>query len=62
MNAQEEDVEKILKLLRRSLTGKLSAGAIAFMFVYVVGGGKAVCPLCGNQGIHPWEWSGAISL
>ena len=55
-------MEKIRKLLRRSLTGKLAAGGIAFMFVYMVGGGKAVCPLCGNQGIHPWEWSGSVSL
>ncbi len=55
-------MEKIRKILRRSLIGKLAAGSIAFTFVYVVGGGKAVCPLCGNQGIHPWEWSGSISL
>ena len=55
-------MDKIQRLLMRSVTGKLAAGAIAFMFVYVVGGGKAVCPLCGNQGIHPWEWSGSISL
>ncbi len=55
-------MEKIRKLLRRSLTGKLTAAGIAFMFVYMVGGGKAVCPLCGNQGIHPWEWSGSVSL
>ena len=55
-------MEKIRKLLRCSLTSKLAGGAIAFMFVYMVGGGKAVCPLCGNQGIHPWEWSGSVSL
>ena len=55
-------MEKIRKFLRHTLTGKLTAAGIAFMFVYVVGGGKAVCPLCGNQGIHPWEWSGSISL
>ena len=55
-------MEKIRKLLRRSLTTKIAAAAIAFMFVYMVGGGKAVCPLCGNQGIHPWEWSGSVSL
>ena len=51
-----------MKFLKQALTGKLAATAIAIMFVYVVGGGKAVCPLCGNQGIHPWEWSGSISL
>ena len=55
-------MEKIRRILRHSPTGKLAAGTIAFMFVYMVGGGKAVCPLCGNQGIHPWEWSGSISL
>ncbi len=50
------------KLLRGGLVRKMAYGPVAFMFVYVVGGGKAVCPLCGNQGIHPWEWSGSISL
>ena len=55
-------MEKIQRFLRRSLAGKLTVGAIALMFAYMVGGGKAVCPLCGNQGIHPWEWSGSISL
>ena len=55
-------MEKIRKVLGHPLTTKLTGGAIAFMFVYMVGGGKAVCPLCGNQGIHPWEWSGSISL
>lgn len=59
---KEEDVEKIRKVLTSSLSGKFTAVGIAFMFVYMVGGGKAVCPLCGNQGIHPWEWSGSISL
>ena len=55
-------MEKIRKVLRHSVTGKLAGGAVALAFVYMVGGGKAVCPLCGNQGIHPWEWSGSVSL
>ncbi len=55
-------MRKIGKFLRRSVAGKLAGAGVAFMFVYMVGGGKAVCPLCGNQGIHPWEWSGAVNL
>ena len=55
-------MRKIQKLLANPLAVKLAAGGTTLMFAHVVGGSKYICPLCGNQGIHPWEWSGSISL
>ena len=55
-------MRKMRKILRGAAVRGLAFGPVSFMFVYVVGGGKMVCPLCGNRGIHPWEWSGSLNL
>ena len=61
-SAQEDDVKKAYKFLRGFASGKVAAGgALAFVIAYT-SGGYINCPLCGGQGLHPWEWGVTLGI
>ena len=53
---------KVQELLRRVVTSRLAMGGIAVVFAYVVPKAGIACPICGNQGVHPWEWGSVVGL
>ncbi len=59
---QEDTVKNLYELLKSFAFSKVAIGAVAFMVVYMVRGSGVGCLLCGNQGLHPWEWGGFVGL
>ena len=55
-------MKKIYSLLTRFTASKLAAGAAVFMVAYMIRSSSVGCPICGNQGLHPWEWGGFVGL
>ena len=55
-------MKKTCELLTRFTTATLAVGAVPFMFAYMIKSGGVGCPLCGNQGLHTWEWGGFVGL
>ena len=53
---------KAREILRRVVTSKLVIGGIAVVFAYVVPRAGIACPICGNQGVHPWEWGSVVGI
>ena len=53
---------KAQELLKRVVTSKLGTGGIAIVFAYVVPKAGIACPICGNQGVHPWEWGSVVGI
>ncbi len=60
-SAQEDDVKKVYELLRGFASAKVAAGALVFVIGYT-SGGYLNCPLCGGQGLHPWEWGVTLGI
>jgi hypothetical protein len=55
-------VKKIYNLLTRFTANKLAIGSLVFMVAYMVRSSSGGCPVCGNQGLHPWEWGTFVGL
>ena len=55
-------MKKVCELLKWFTTSKIAVGAVAFMFAYMIRSRGVGCPLCGNQGLHPWEWGDFVVL
>ncbi|MCY4527406.1 MAG: hypothetical protein OXD46_00015 [Chloroflexi bacterium] len=55
-------MKKIYDLLTRFTTNKIAIGGLVFMVAYMIRSSSVGCPLCGNQGLHPWEWGGFVGL
>ena len=55
-------VKKTYNLLTRFTTNKLAIGGLVFMIAYMIRSGSVGCPICSNQGLHPWEWGGFVGL
>lgn len=53
---------KVIGLLRSVSTSKVAMGSTVFMFAYMVKNSSIGCPICGGQGIHPWEWGGMTGI
>ena len=60
-SAQEADVKKAYEFLRGFASIKVATGALAFVIAYT-SGGYVNCPLCGGQGLHPWEWGVTLGI
>ena len=58
----EAIVAKVIGLLRSVSTSKVAMGSTVFMFAYMVKNSSIGCPICGGQGIHPWEWGGMTGI
>ena len=54
-------MKKAYEFLRGFASGKVAAGALAFVIAYT-SGGYVNCPLCGGQGLHPWEWGVTLGI
>ncbi len=55
-------VKKIYNLLTRFTANKLAIGTLVLMVAYMVRSSSVGCPVCGNQGLHPWEWGTFVGL
>ena len=60
-SAEEDDVKKVYEFLRGFASGKVAAGALTFVIAYT-SSGYVNCPLCGGQGLHPWEWGVTLGI
>ena len=54
-------MREALELLKGTAASKFGIGVFAFVIAYTSSGG-ANCPICGNQGLHPWEWGVVIGV
>lgn len=55
-------MKKADRLLKGFLTSKITIGAVAAIFAYVIPRGGIACPICGNKGVHPWEWGSIVGV
>ena len=53
---------KIRELPKRVIANKFAMGGVAVVFAYVVPKAGIACPICGNQGVHPWEWGSVVGI
>ena len=54
-------MKKAFEFLRGFASAKVAAGALVFVIGYT-SGGYVNCPLCGGQGLHPWEWGVTLGI
>lgn len=54
-------MKKVYEFLRGFASGKVAAGALTFVIAYT-SSGYVNCPLCGGQGLHPWEWGVTLGI
>jgi len=54
-------VDKALAILKRKAAGRIGVGALAFVLAYTTSG-LVDCPVCGYQGLHPWEWGVVLGV
>lgn len=55
-------MKKAYEFLRGFASGKaVGGGVLAFVIAYT-SGGYVNCPLCGGQGLHPWEWGVTLGI
>ena len=54
-------MNKALDLLKSKAAGRVGVGALAFVLAYTTSG-LVNCPVCGNQGLHPWEWGVVLGV
>ena len=54
-------MKKALELLKRNAASRTGVGALAFVLAYTTSG-LVNCPVCGNQGLHPWEWGVVLGV
>ena len=55
-------VKNIYNLLSRFTMSKFAIGTLVLMVAYMVRSSSVGCPVCGNQGLHPWEWGTFVGL
>ena len=49
-------MKKLLTAVKLEAVVKGSAAALPVLFVSRIVTANSVCPLCGSQGVHPWEY------
>lgn len=54
-------MKKTLEFLKGSVAGRVGVGALAFVLAYTTSG-AVNCPMCGYQGLHPWEWGVVVGV
>ena len=54
-------MKKTLELLKRNAASRIGVGALAFLLAYTTSG-AVNCPMCGYQGLHPWEWGVVLGV
>ena len=57
----EAIVNKVHGFLKGSVAVRVGAGLFAFVLAYTTSG-LVNCPMCGNQGLHPWEWGVVVGV
>ena len=54
-------MKKTPEFLKRAVAGRVGLGALAFVLAYTTSG-NVNCPMCGYQGLHPWEWGVVVGV